>query len=150
MTTPRARRAPAANRDGASLASGHGSVELRMPDAEEDELGRVDLLQSSLRAAAQQLGWRAESFAMVGTQHGTMVGVVDRRDVPAPFAEEVQGDMARRMRAAVDRVGRPGGEPRRPSPTAGAGPHMPTAAFKIAYAEALRDEVAPSSDDLLT
>ncbi|MFD7620724.1 alkyl sulfatase dimerization domain-containing protein [Streptomyces sp. NPDC059802] len=90
MTAPRARRASAANKDGASPASGHGSVELRMPDAEEDELGGVDLLRSSLRAAAQQLGWRAESFAMVGTQHGTMVGVVDRRDVPAPFAEAHQ------------------------------------------------------------
>ncbi|MEU5239715.1 hypothetical protein ACH4UR_25345 [Streptomyces lydicus] len=120
-----------------------GSVELRMPDAEADELGGADLLRSSLRAAARQLGWKTETYGMVGTQLGTMVGVVDRRDVPAPFAEVVQSDMARRMRAAVDRVGRLGTEPVKPPPAAGTDPHMPTAAFRIAYAEARQDESVP-------
>ncbi|MBX7554413.1 hypothetical protein K1Y78_42385 [Streptomyces sp. tea 10] len=114
-----------------------------MPDREADELGGADLLRSSLRAAARQLGWKVETYAMVGTQHGTMVGVVDRRDIPAPFAKAVQGDMARRVRAAVDRVGRPGAPAQQPSPTADADPHMPTAAFRAAYAEARQPESAP-------
>ncbi|WP_457470045.1 hypothetical protein [Streptomyces sp. TE4109] len=120
-----------------------GSVELRMPDQEADELGGVALLRSSLRAAARQLGWKVETYAWAGTRHGTMVGVVDRRDVPAPFAKAVKSDMARRMRAAVDRVGRPGA-PAQPRPTADADPHMPTTAFRIAYEKARHEASAPS------
>lgn len=120
-----------------------GSVELRMPDREADELGGADLLRSSLRAAARQLGWKGETYAWVGTQHGTMVGVVDRRDIPAPFAKAVKGDMARRVRAAVDRVGRPGAPAQQPPPTADADPHMPTTAFRIAYEKAQHEASAP-------
>lgn len=47
-----------------------------------------------------------------------MVGVVDRCGIPAPFAKTVQGDMARRTRAAVNRIGRPGALAQQPSPTA--------------------------------
>lgn len=119
-----------------------GSVELRMPDREADELGGAGLLRSSLRAAARQLGWKVETYALVGTQHGTMVGVVDRRDIPAPFAKAVQDDMARRSRAAVDRVGRPGTVAEQPSSTADADPHMPTAGFRVAYEKAWHDASA--------
>ncbi|MET8680056.1 hypothetical protein ABZW18_21345 [Streptomyces sp. NPDC004647] len=117
-----------------------GSVELRMPDAEADDLGGADLLRATLRAAARQLGWKTETYAMAGTVHGTMVGVVDRREVPAPFSEAVAADTARRMRIAVDRVGPRGGAPRQPAPSADADPHMPIAALRIAYAEARQDE----------
>ena len=113
-----------------------GSIELRMPDAEADELGGTDLLRAALRAAARQLDWTTETYAMAGTIHGTMVGVVDHRHAPAPFSEVVAADTARRMRLAVDRVGTPGSAPRQPSPVTDADPHMPMAAFRIAYAEA--------------
>ena len=130
-----------------SDAGGYGgSVELRMPDTEADELGGADLLRASLRAAAGRLGWKAETFAWVGTQHGTMVGVVDRRQAPAPFADAVQRDMARRMRAAVDRVGWPGSTRSAPAPAPGTDPRMPTAAFRAAYAESRQAGPAPSSD----
>ncbi|MGW7200247.1 hypothetical protein [Streptomyces chryseus] len=121
-----------------------GSVELRMPDLDADELGGADLLRSSLREAARQLGWNVKTYAMVRTQHGTMVGVADCRDVPAPFAQAVQGDMARRMRAAVGRVGHPGTAAQQPSPTADADPHMPNTAFRIAYEKARRRSAASS------
>ncbi|MGW0670659.1 hypothetical protein [Streptomyces sp. NPDC002746] len=115
-----------------------------MPDAEADELGGADLLRASLRAAARQLGWKAETYVWVGTQHGTMMGVVDRRQAPAPFADAVQRDMARRMRAAVDRVGRPGSP--RPAPVLAPGSdlRMPTAAFRAAYEKARHEASAPS------
>ncbi|MFF4531675.1 hypothetical protein ACFY1P_20685 [Streptomyces sp. NPDC001407] len=121
-----------------------GSVELRMPDAEAEQLGGAELLRSALRAAARQLGWKVETHALVGTRHGTMVGVVDRREAPAAFAEAVQRDMNRRMRAAVDRVGRPGAAP--PAPAPATDPRMPTVAFRTAYAEARQTESAPGSD----
>lgn len=76
-----------------------------------------------------------------------MVGVVDRRDIPAPFAKAVKGDMARRVRAAVDRVGRPGAPAQQPPPTADADPHMPTTAFRIAYEKAQHEASAPSGDE---
>ncbi|MET8816141.1 hypothetical protein ABZW47_29590 [Streptomyces sp. NPDC004549] len=115
-----------------------------MPDREAEELGGAGLLRSSLRAAARQLGWKVQTYAWAGTQHGTMVGVVDRRTVPAPFGEAVQGDMARRTRAAVDRVSRRGAVAEQPSSAADADPHMPTTGFRAAYERALHDASAPS------
>ncbi|MDF3303136.1 hypothetical protein [Streptomyces tropicalis] len=122
-----------------------GSVELRMPDQEAEELGGAGLLRSALRAAARQLAWKVETYAWVGTQHGTMVGVVDRRDVPSRFAKAVRDDMALRARAAVNRVGRPGAPAQHASAPAEADPHMPTAAFRTAYEQAQRS--AASSGD---
>ena len=123
-----------------------GSVELRMPDAEADELGGVDLLRASLRAAARHLGWKVETYGWAGTQHGTMVGAVDRRQVPAPFADAVRRDRARLARAAVDLVGRPGSTQPAPAPASSADPRMPTAAFRSAYAETRPPGSAPSCD----
>ncbi|WP_148081926.1 hypothetical protein [Streptomyces botrytidirepellens] len=65
------------------------------------------------------------------------MGGVDRPDVPAPFAKAVQGDMARRVRAAVDRVSPPGHTSPLPQP-------MPTRACPprpspIAYETARRE-----------
>ncbi|KAB7835563.1 hypothetical protein [Streptomyces mobaraensis] len=123
-----------------------GGLELRMPDAEADELGGAELLRSAARAAARRLGWKTETYGLVGTRHGTMVGVVDRREAPAPFAEAVQRDKSRRMRAAVDRVGRPGATPPAPAPVPGNDPRMPTVAFRAAYAEARPAESASDGD----
>ncbi|MEV5279736.1 hypothetical protein ACFYMW_25720 [Streptomyces sp. NPDC006692] len=117
-----------------------GSVELRLPDAEAVELGGAALLRAALRAAARQLGWKIETYAMERTQHGTMVGVIDRREVPDPFTQVVAADMARRKRKAVDRVGTPGRAASTPEPASDVDPHMPTEAFKTAYAAAQRAE----------
>lgn len=118
-----------------SDAGGYGgSVEVRLPDAEAEELGGTDLLRASLRAAARQLGWKIETYAMTGTQHGTMLGIIDRRPVPEPFTAVVAADMARRTRAAVDRVGRPGSPAPQPSPVCD--PHIPTEEFRAACAAA--------------
>ncbi|MCX4682239.1 hypothetical protein OG413_44465 [Streptomyces sp. NBC_01433] len=114
-----------------SDAGGYGgSVEVRLPDAEVEELGGADLLRASLRAAAQQLGWKIETYAMTGTRHGTMLGVIDRRPVPEAFTTVVAADIARRTRAAVDRVGRPGSPAPQPSPVCD--PHIPTGEFRAA------------------
>mgnify|MGYP001360782775 CR=1 FL=1 len=49
----------------------------------------------------------------------------EHESIRAPFAEAVQGDMARRMRAAVDVAGRPDTPAQQSSPTTVADRHMP-------------------------
>ncbi|MEU5417886.1 hypothetical protein [Streptomyces sp. NPDC020667] len=111
-----------------------GSIELRLPDSEAERLGGVALVRAALRAAARELGWKAETFGWTGTIHGTMVGVTDRRTPPAPFDSVVDADRQRRMRDAVDRVGRPG-TPSLP-PTDEPSARLPTEEFLTAYAAA--------------
>ncbi|MFJ2627639.1 hypothetical protein ACIO6T_30635 [Streptomyces sp. NPDC087532] len=55
-------------------------------------------------------------------------------------------NMARRVRAAVDQVGRPDAPGQQPSLPADADPHTATTAFRIAYEKTRHEASAPRGD----
>jgi hypothetical protein len=87
---------------------GHGGAyELRLTAREVRELGGYEVLRSALRAAARQVGWtRVETYGTDTAGGEAVVGVVDRREVPAQFADAVDRHRDKRMREAVETVAR--------------------------------------------
>ncbi|MFE2639523.1 hypothetical protein ACFXKF_32975 [Streptomyces scopuliridis] len=81
-----------------------GGYQVNLQDEEAVGLGGVELIRAALRRAARTLDWRVQTIGWVGTQHGTIVAVYDRREVPEPYAKAVADDMNARMRAALHRV----------------------------------------------
>jgi len=54
------------------------------------ELGGYDVLRSALRAAARSLGWtRVETYGTDTAGGQAIVGIADRREVTAQFADTV-------------------------------------------------------------
>ncbi|MFJ5122326.1 hypothetical protein [Kitasatospora sp. NPDC088548] len=87
-----------------SDAGGHGGAfEVRLPFAEVEELGGLDLFRSALRSAGRSLGWKVETYGVAGVE--TIAGVVDRREVPAEYTDAVEQHMGVKKRAAIERAG---------------------------------------------
>lgn len=81
-----------------------GSYQVNLDDEEAVGLGGVELIRAAMRKAARTLGWKVTTLGWIGTQHGTMVGVQDVREVPKQYAAAVNESMNERIRAALHRV----------------------------------------------
>ncbi|WP_063801999.1 hypothetical protein [Streptomyces sp. WM6378] len=107
-----------------------GSLQLNLDDEEAVAMGGVQLIRAAMRRAARSLNWKVETAGWPGTQHGTIVLVHDRREVPEPYARVVNDDMNDRVRAALHRVWDEHGEP----PVQRRTPTLQTQEFRAAVA----------------
>ncbi|MFD9061141.1 hypothetical protein ACFVZ3_06425 [Kitasatospora purpeofusca] len=78
-----------------------GAFEVRLPFSEVEELGGLGLFRSALRAAGRSLDWKVETYGVAGAE--SIAGAVDRREVPAEFAEAIDQHMGAKKRDAIER-----------------------------------------------
>ncbi|WP_234392017.1 hypothetical protein [Streptomyces sp. WM6378] len=92
----------------------------------------MELIRAAMRIAARQADWRATAFGWIGTRHGTMVGVSDRREVPEEHSAVIHAAMNEKPRAALHPVwGGPG-----PAPVQRGSAALMTQEFRAAVAAA--------------
>ncbi|MFE4874519.1 hypothetical protein [Streptomyces sp. NPDC056682] len=113
-------------------AAGYGgSFQVNLDDEEAVGLGGVELIWAAMRKAARQAGWRATTFGWIGTRHGAMVGVSDRREVPEGHSAVINTAMNEKVRAALHKVwGEPG-----PAPVQRGSVALMTQEFRAAVAD---------------
>ncbi|MGW7134022.1 hypothetical protein ACWGIA_37595 [Streptomyces bobili] len=94
-------------------AGGYGGYyQVNLDDEEAAGLGGVELIRAAMRKAARQLGWKVTTLGWIGTRHGTMVAVQDKREVPDEYRAVVDAAMNDKLRAALHKVwGEPGPAP---------------------------------------
>ncbi|MFE8910847.1 MULTISPECIES: hypothetical protein [Streptomyces griseus group] len=133
---------PLLERSGPEGAGGYGGTfQVHVPSETAAQLGGLDLIRAALRKAARELGWTFGTYGFGGGQEGTttLVGIHDKREVPAPYAKVVEKHRQAQMRAAVDRVSArysaPDGSTPTPSPPLRGTPVVQTKEFLAAVAE---------------
>ncbi|WP_051874943.1 hypothetical protein [Streptomyces exfoliatus] len=69
----------------------------------------LDAAAAAAKAAGKhrldpQLGWKVTKIGMIGTRHGTVIGVRDVREVPKEHRAVISDAMHDRMRARLHKV----------------------------------------------
>lgn len=110
-----------------------GSYWLYLTVKEVEDLGGLDIIRSAMRKVARDLGWvKLQTYGV--SNDIVMVGVVDRRKIPEPYAAVVQAHRLNRQRDMNETLSRMFDDGK--MDTVPGSVYLMTQEFRAAYADA--------------
>jgi hypothetical protein len=110
-----------------------GSYWLYLTVKEVEDLGGLDIIRSAMRKVARDLGWvKLQTYGV--SNDIVMVGVVDRREIPEPYAAVVRAHRLNRQRDMNETLSRMFDDGK--MDTVPGSVYLMTQEFRAAYADA--------------